>query len=100
VLLPKAPAIAALWCVTAGDPAAALFGTWRTSASPTSPGKTLGGTVACAVISIAGVWSLGGYAVSSAVVIGVVAALAERFNGPIDDNALIAAAAGVAALVV
>lgn len=95
VLLPPAPAIAALWCVTAGDPAAALFGVWWSSRQRV-PGsaKTRAGTAACTIVSFAGVWSLAGFMPAVALAIGITAAIAERYSGSFDDNVTVVALAG------
>jgi dolichol kinase len=99
-VLSRSAAIAALWCATVGDPAATIAGRWSAqSASEPSvaPGKTLTGSVACALASFAGVWMVAGYPPLVAVVIAAAAALAEAWPLRIDDNIRVAGAAGVVA---
>jgi dolichol kinase len=87
-LLGRAPAVAAMWCATAGDPAAALVGVWwsnrRRTAVPAH--KSIAGSAACAIVAFVGVRFIAG-----------IAMLAERLRGPVDDNLAIVACVGVAA---
>jgi dolichol kinase len=86
-------AIAALWAVSVGDAAAALAG--RTTATAT--GKTLVGSLACAVTTALGAWWLASSPWPAAAGIGLAAALAERPSLVVDDNLRVTAAAGLAA---
>jgi dolichol kinase len=101
VVFSRSAAIAALWCATAGDPAATIAGRlWtlsRAKHSPDAGKKTLVGSLACVLVSFAGVSGLAGYAPVIAVVIAVAAALAEAMPVPIDDNIRVAGAAGIIA---
>jgi dolichol kinase len=99
-VLSRNAAIAALWCATVGDAAAAIFGAWAKRSSTDKDeraGKTITGSLACAVASFAGVWMLAGYPPVIAVVIAVGAALAESWPASIDDNIRVASAAGAIA---
>jgi dolichol kinase len=99
VLLNRAPAVAAMWCATAGDPAAALVGVWwsnrRRRAAPGR--KSIAGSVACALVSFAGLRLLAGFSWPAALGLAAVAVVAERFSAPIDDNIAIVASVGLAA---
>ena len=97
----RSAAIAALWCATVGDPAATIAGRlWslaRAKHSPDAGRKTLAGSLACVLVSFAGVSALAGYPPVLAVVVAVAAALAEAMPLRIDDNIRVAGAAGIAA---
>jgi dolichol kinase len=98
--LSRNAAIAALWCATVGDAAATIFGRWTTGISTHEnerAGKTVTGSLACAVASFAGVWMLAGYPPPIAVVIALAAAIAESWPVSIDDNIRVATAAGAIA---
>jgi phytol kinase len=101
LMLSRGAAISALWCVTVGDPAAAIAGRWWTERRQPDPrtkgGKTIAGTLACGVVSFAGVWMLAGYPPAAAAVIAAAGAAAEAAPWGLDDNLSIAGAAGVAA---
>jgi dolichol kinase len=101
VLLSREAAIAALWCVTVGDPAAALAGRWWAAIGRSTPrakdGKTVAGTLACGAVSFAGVWMLAGYPPVAAAIIAAAGAVAEAAPWGLDDNLSVAGAAGVAA---
>jgi dolichol kinase len=95
-LLPPAAAITALWAAVVGDASAALVG--RTAAArAAAQGKTWAGSVACVVASALGPVLLVGATLPTALAIGAAAALGERPRHWIDDNARVAAAAGLAA---
>ena len=97
----RSAAIAALWCATVGDPAATIAGRlWtltRPKHSPDAARKTLVGSLACALVSFVGVWSLAGYPPVFAAVIAAAAALAEAMPIRLDDNIRVAGAAGIIA---
>lgn len=101
VVLSRGAAIAALWCVTVGDPAATLAGrAWTAShrvRSATTSGKTIAGTLACAAASFAGAWMLAGYSPAAAAAIAAAGAAAEAMPWRLDDNVLVAGAAGAVA---
>jgi dolichol kinase len=100
-LLSREAAIAALWCVTVGDPAAAIAGLWWTARRRPHPdkqgGKTIAGTLACGTVSFAGVWMLAGYPPAAAAIIAAAGAAAEAAPWSLDDNLSVAGVAGAAA---
>ncbi|HEX5581831.1 MAG TPA: hypothetical protein VFX39_09660, partial [Gemmatimonadaceae bacterium] len=100
-LAPRGAAVAALWAVSVGDAAAAVVGRWlggrwlarrRFGAA----GKSLEGSVACLVATVAGAAWVAGVGPVASVVAGVVAAGAEWPDGPLDDNVRVAGAVAVA----
>ncbi len=91
------PAVAALWCMTVGDPAATLVGRGVSAMRRTNPSKTMIGSAACVLASFAGVWLVAGYDPLPAFAVAISVALAERFPGPFDDNLTIAIAGTAAA---
>lgn len=95
ILLPAPAAIAALWCATIGDPAAAIVGR---ALSREGGRKTSAGSLACLICSALGVWWLTPYSFPVALLVGAVAAVAERPSAPLDDNVRVTAATGVFAL--
>lgn len=97
VLLPRDIAIAALWAAAVGDAAAALVGIPFGYHRGAGAGKSLEGSIACAVTTAVGALFVAGLAPWIAVVAGIVAALAERTSWPHDDNARIVATVGTAA---
>ena len=101
VVLSRGAAIAALWCVTVGDPVATLAGrTWtasRRARSEARNGKTVAGTLACTAASFVGVWMLAGYSPVAAAVIAAAGTAAEAMAWRLDDNVLVAGAAGIVA---
>lgn len=96
--LPLAAAIAATWAAGVGDAMAALVGrAWR-RVRP-GEGKTLAGSLACALATAAGAATLAGFTLPHALLIGTAAAAAERPALRVDDNLRVAAGAALAALV-
>ena len=95
VLLPAPAAIAAMWCATIGDPAAAIVGR---ALARQGGHKTWAGSLACLVCSAIGVWWLTPLAPLAAVLVGTVAAVAERPQGPLDDNIRVTLATGALTL--
>lgn len=107
MLAPREAAIAALWAAAVGDAVAALVGRavqqWRVAHAPaaTPPGgKTVAGAAAGATATAAGVVWLTTAALPIAVLLGVVAALAEWPARPGDDNVRVVAAVALAAVLV
>lgn len=93
---PLRVAIAATWAAGVGDAVAALVGrAWR-RVRP-GEGKTLAGSLACAIATAAGAAALAAFPLWQALVIGVAAALAERPAWRLDDNLRVAAGAALAA---
>jgi phytol kinase len=101
LLFSRNAAIAGLWCVTVGDPVAAIAGrtwkTFRTSSMETDGRKSLAGSLACAAASFVGVCVLAGYAPGAALAVACTAAAAEGLPGRLDDNIRVAGAAGAMA---
>jgi dolichol kinase len=96
LLLPPRAALCALWAGVVGDAAAALVG--RALASRAAGGgKTWIGSAACAAASAIGPWWLVAASPLAAIGVGLAAALAERPQLAIDDNARVAVVAGLAA---
>jgi dolichol kinase len=95
---PPGPAVVALWAVAAGDGAASIIGRLAAhrSAVPRA-GKTIAGSLACALVTVIGALWLTDAKPLVALAIGVLTALAERPRGPLDDNLRVVAAAGIAA---
>jgi dolichol kinase len=101
LLFSRDAAIASLWCVTVGDPAAAIAGRAWKAAHPPASGmdnrKSFIGSLACAAVSFVGVWVLANYAVSAALIVAFVAAVSEVLPVRLDDNIRVAGAAGAMA---
>jgi dolichol kinase len=100
VVLSRNAAIAALWCATAGDPAATIIGKSVNrirAPGERGGGKTIAGSLGCAVVSYAGVWMVAGYAPQLAIVVAATAAIAESMPVRIDDNIRVTAAVGAMA---
>lgn len=95
VLMFDAPiAIAAMWAVAFGDASAAIVG--RTiGRHRLTAAKSLEGSLACAVITVAGAMLVARLDVVASVIAGVAAAAAELPSRPFDDNMRIAAAVGL-----
>lgn len=96
LLLPPRAALCALWAGVVGDAAAALSGR-ALAGRAASEGKTWVGSAACAAASAIGAWWLAAASPVAALGVGLAAALAERPQLAIDDNARVAVAAGLAA---
>lgn len=126
-LAPRAVAVAGMWAISAGDAAAALAGrslerrgagrapadVSRGRELTTRPGddesmganeaarpggKTIGGSAACFVVTLAGAVLLAGLSPVESVVVAVLATAAERYGKPVDDNVRIAVAVGLGIL--
>ena len=95
VFLPRHAAVAALWCATAGDIAAAVAG--RALGTAGGGRKTLVGSAAFLAIAISGTLYLGGFPPLRALTIALIAMIAERYAGRIDDNVVVAVASGATA---
>lgn len=96
LLFPPEVARAALWAGAVGDASAAVvggaWGVWRRRT-----GKSVAGSAACALVSAAGAYWLGGFALVPSALVGVAAAVAEWPPRPGDDNARVTLLAGAAA---
>ena len=95
LLFPAATAIAALWAVSTGDAAAALVGR-AAGRHRVASGKSLEGTAACFLVSLAGALWLAGLPPGAALAGAGAAALAELPSRPFDDNLRIVLATGIA----
>jgi dolichol kinase len=99
-VLSRSAAIAALWCATAGDPAATIIGklvNHNPQPGDRGGGKTIAGSLGCVLVSFAGVWMVAGYTPVLAIVIAATAAIAESMPVRIDDNIRVTAAVGAMA---
>ena len=95
MLLPRHAAIAALWCATAADTAAAVVGR---IVGPAGGGqKTFIGSAAFFAIAVAGTIYLAAFPPLGAVMIALIAMVAERYAGRIDDNVVVAVVSGATA---
>lgn len=94
LLFPREVAIAAMWAVSLGDASAALVGRWVGRRRLTRSGKTLEGSLACAVMSFVGAWLVAGLPLAVGAGAGILAAAAEWPGRPLDDNLRIAAVVG------
>ena len=93
---PLAAAIAATWAGAVGDSSAAVVGrAWRRWNPGT--GKTLAGSLACAVFTALGAWWLAGCTPAIAAALGLVAAAVERPAIALDDNLRVTLAVALAA---
>jgi len=93
---PLPAAIAATWAGAVGDGMATVAGrAWRRAHA--GSGKTLAGSVACAIVAAFGAWWLAGFAWPVGVGLGVVAAAAERPDVALDDNVRVAGAVALTA---
>jgi len=118
---PRGVAVAAMWAITAGDAAAALVGraferrgderersggtgvatdaerardgeSMGANRTTRAGSKTIRGSAACFVVTMAGALMLARLGAMESVVAAVLATAAERYGEPVDDNARIAAA--------
>ncbi|NUR18376.1 MAG: hypothetical protein HOQ12_02465 [Gemmatimonadaceae bacterium] len=98
-LLPRDAAITATWAAAVGDAAAALVGMRFGRHRSLRDGKSLEGSVACIIATLAGAWLLARLTFPLAFIASLVAAIAERLPWPRDDNARLVALVGVAVVV-
>jgi dolichol kinase len=90
---PRGIAIAAMCAVSLGDAAAAIVG--RTLAHPDSTQrKSFAGSAACLAASAIGARVIADFAWPEALIVGILASLAERLRRPLDDNVRITIAVG------
>lgn len=101
-LAPRDVAIAAMWAISAGDAAAALVGRAFDRAPDAAPGrvgrKTIRGSAACFVATLAGALALAHLSPVESAVAAVLATAAERPSGWVDDNVRIAVVVAVGIL--
>lgn len=101
-LVPRDVAIAAMWAISAGDAAAALVGrAFDRRAAPArerTGRKTLRGSAACFVVTLAGALVLARLSPVESLVAAALATAAERPGGWVDDNVRIAVVVAVGIL--
>jgi dolichol kinase len=95
VLLPAPPAIAAMWAVAVGDALAALVGRWL-GRHRIGSGKSVEGSLACFVATLAGALAVARLGASASVIAATAATAAEWPRRPLDDNLRIVLAVGCA----
>ena len=100
LLLPRDIAIMATWAAAAGDAAAALVGMRYGKHRSARDGKSLEGSVACLLVTLAGALLFARAGIVGATIAGVAATIGERMFWPRDDNARIIALVGAAMLAV
>lgn len=92
LVFPRDVAIAAMCAVALGDAAAAIVG--RATSGRATSDKSFAGSAACLVASAIAALLIAHFAWWEALIVGILAALAERPRGPIDDNLRIVLAVG------
>jgi len=98
VLLPAPVAIVALWAASVGDGSASVVGRLANRLRSTvRNGKTIVGSLACAVTTAAGVLWFTDATIAISLLVGVATAVAERPAISLDDNVRVTVAAGLAA---
>ena len=104
---PRDAAVAAMWAVAVGDASAAIVGRLAArraqraalaQGAPLPQGKTLAGSAACFVATLAGAVGVAALPLAPATVAAAAATLAERPAGPVDDNVRVIVAVGVGIL--
>ncbi len=98
LVLPADVAVAAMWCVTAGDASAAIVGRAFGSRWERGDGKTLTGSTACVLVSWIGILTIAHLSLAESIVGAGAAALGERPHRPLDDNVRIVIASAGAIL--
>jgi dolichol kinase len=96
-MLPRHAAITATWAVAVGDASAALIGIRFGRHRARESGKSLEGSIACAITTMLGALLLARLSPAESLVLGVIAAVAERATWPADDNARIVMLVGASA---
>jgi dolichol kinase len=95
--LPRDAAIAATWAVAVGDASAALIGIRFGRHRARETGKSLEGSAACAITTTLGALLLARLSLIESLLLGIIAAAAERATWPADDNARIVLLVGASA---
>jgi dolichol kinase len=90
---PRDIAIASMCAVSLGDAAAAIVGRTLAHADSTQR-KSFAGSGACLAASAIGARAIAGFMWHEALIVGVLASLAERPRRPLDDNVRITIAVG------
>ena len=99
LLLPRDGAIVATWAAAVGDTAAALIGMRFGRIRSSRDGKSLEGSIACLLATLAGALLLAPVGIGVALLAALAAAAAERFPWPRDDNLRIITAVGVIVMI-
>lgn len=99
LLLPRDATIVATWAAAVGDSAAALIGMRFGRIRSSRDGKSLEGSAACLLATMAGALLLAGTGAGMALVAAVAATVAERLPWPHDDNVRIITAVGVTMMI-
>lgn len=95
LLLPREAAIVATWAAAVGDSAAALIGTRFGRLRWARDGKSLEGSAACLLATLAGALLLSRVGAGIALLAALSAMVAERVPWPHDDNVRIVTAVGI-----
>ena len=98
LLLDRGAAIAAMWAVSIGDAAAAVVGRLGGRHQFGGAGKSVEGSAACFVATLAGVMLVARLGVATSAVAAVCATVAEVLPVAVDDNLRVAAAVGTGIL--
>jgi dolichol kinase len=93
VCFPRDVAIAAMCAVSLGDAAAAVVGRALARARPAQR-KSFSGSAACFTTSAIAAHTIAGFVWREALIVGALAAVAERPRRPLDDNLRITIAVG------
>jgi len=100
-MLPRADAIAVTWAAAVGDASAALVGIplggrlvplGPNASHGTSRGKSIEGSAACFLVTLAGAYGLAGLSARVALLVAAAATAAEWPRSPVDDNVRVGAA--------
>ena len=99
LLLPRDAAIIATWAAAVGDTAAALIGMRFGRIRSARDGKSLEGSAACLLATLAGALLLARVGMGTALLAALAAAVGERLPWPDDDNIRIITAVGVTMMI-
>jgi dolichol kinase len=96
-MLPRADAIAVTWAAAVGDASAALVGIpvggRLVRLGPNGGrGKSIEGSAACFLVTLAGAYALAGLSARVALLVAAAATAAEWLQSPVDDNVRVGAA--------
>ena len=94
LIFDRPTAITAMWAVAVGDATAAIVGRTIGRHHVGRSAKTIEGSIACAIITMAGAFTIAQLTPLPSIVAGIAAALAEWPAGPLDDNMRIGLAVG------
>ena len=90
---PRDIAITAMCAAAVGDAAAAIVGRTLAPSRSGAP-KSFAGSVGCFAASAIAAWAIASFSWHEALIAGLLASLAERPRGPMDDNVRITLAVG------